>query len=343
MSGRRDRGGRAGTVVAVLAVLAVLAAILVGSVVGASVLRGTAIAATSSSGGWGGTSASAAARPRGIVQAGPGYWLLTASGQSYAFNTLPLGATDESCINPTPRTSSESPWSCVGLSTAPGGQGFWLGDGPTSYDGVGSPIYSGVISSMGTTGQIANGTPLSVSDVNAPIVGITSASKGEGAWLAGADGGVYALGGAPFFGSIGTTRLNAPVVGVAATPDGMGYWLVASDGGVFSFGDARFFGSMGDQHLNRPIVGTAATPDGKGYWEVAADGGVFSFGDAQFHGSAVSTRLNMPVVGMAANPDGTGYWLVASDGGVFAYGDAPFLGSEVGGGGIPFVGMASKG
>jgi hypothetical protein len=278
------------------------------------------------------------------VQADPGFWLLTASGQTYPFNALALGATNESCINPTPRTGTESPWSCFGLSTAPGGQGVWLGDGPTSYEGVGSPTYSGVISSMGTTGQIASGSSLSVHNVNALIVGIASASKGEGAWLTGADGGVYALGGAPFFGSMGNTLLNAPVVGMAATPDGMGYWLAASDGGIFSFGDAWFLGSMADRHLNQPIVGMAATPDGKGYWEVAADGGVFSFGDAQFHGSASSIRLNGPVVGIAANPDGSGYWLVASDGGVFAYGDAPFLGSGVGReSGIPFVDIASRG
>ncbi|MGD0880183.1 MAG: hypothetical protein ABSB09_01255 [Acidimicrobiales bacterium] len=280
--------------------------------------------------------------PNGADPSGPGYWLLNASGQSYAFNAASLGSTNASCINPTPRTTTESPWSCFGLSTAPGGRGFWLGDGPTSYNGFGSPIYRGTISSMGNTGSTVSGSPLTVGPVNSLIVGIASAS--QGAWLAGADGGVYALGGAPFLGSMGATRLDQPVVGLAATPDGGGYWLVASDGGIFSFGDAQFYGSMGGQHLNEPIVGMASTPDGKGYWLVASDGGVFSFGDAQFHGSAGSIRLNEPMVGMAANPDGTGYWLVASDGGVFAFGDAPFLGSGVGqGSSTPFVGIASKG
>ena len=72
------------------------------------------------------------------------------------------------------------------------------------------------------------------------------------------DGGVFAFGGAKFFGSMGGTHLNAPIVGIESTPDGGGYWLVASDGGIFSFGDAQFFGSTGGTHLNAPMVGMAS-------------------------------------------------------------------------------------
>ena len=156
------------------------------------------------------------------------------------------------------------------------------------------------------------------------------------------DGGVFAYGNAPFYGSTGGITLNKPIVGMAATPDNRGYWLVASDGGVFAYGDAGFYGSAGGTPLNRPVVGMAATPDGRGYWLVAADGGVFAYGDAGFYGSAGGTPLNRPVVGMATTPDGRGYWLVAADGGLFAYGDAGFYGSA---GGTPLnrpvVGMAA--
>jgi hypothetical protein len=146
-------------------------------------------------------------------------------------------------------------------------------------------------------------------------------------WLVSSDGGVSALGGAAFHGSMGGQPLDAPIVGLAATPDGGGYWEVASDGGIFAFGDATFHGSMGGRPLNAPIVGVAATSDGDGYWEVASDGGIFAFGDAAFHGSMGGQPLNRPIVGVAATSDGGGYWEVASDGGIFAFGEAAYEGS----------------
>jgi len=160
-------------------------------------------------------------------------------------------------------------------------------------------------------------------------------------WLAAGDGGVFAYGGAGFYGSMGGQHLDQPIVGMATTPDGRGYWLVAADGGVFAFGDAGFYGSMGGQHLDKPIVGMAAAPDGRGYWLVASDGGVFAFGDAGFWGSLGAAHLAKPVVAMAPSADGHGYWLVAADGGVFAFGDADFHGS-MGGRPLsrPIVGIA---
>jgi hypothetical protein len=167
--------------------------------------------------------------------------------------------------------------------------------------------------------------------LSAPVVAMAPTPDGQGYWLVGADGEVYAFGDARSFGSAGGVRLAQPIVGMAATPDGQGYWLVAADGGVFTFGHARYLGSTGAVRLVRPIVGMAATPDGQGYWLVAADGGVFTFGDAPYLGSTGGVRLAQPIVGMAATPDGQGYWLVAADGGVFTFGDARFLGSSAAG------------
>jgi hypothetical protein len=159
--------------------------------------------------------------------------------------------------------------------------------------------------------------------------------------LVGADGGIFAYGGATFFGSMGGRPLDVPIDGIAPTPDGAGYWEVASDGGIFAFGDATFYGSMGGKPLDAPIVGIAATPDGGGYWEVAADGGIFAFGDATFYGSMGGKPLDAPVVGIATTSTGGGYWEVASDGGIFAFGDAAFSGS-MGGRPLkaPIVGIA---
>jgi CHAP domain len=182
--------------------------------------------------------------------------------------------------------------------------------------------------------------PLS-SVVVAQAVNPAATVSDEGYWLASADGGVYAVGNAGFYGSLGALHLQGPVVAMAATPDGRGYWLVALDGGVFAFGDASFYGSMGGTPLNQPIVGMASTADGKGYWLVAADGGIFAFGDAPFLGSMGGTPLVAPVTGMAATHSGLGYWLVAADGGMFTFGDADFYGS-LGGTDLndPIVGMA---
>ena len=198
-------------------------------------------------------------------------------------------------------------WYAVGLASTTDDLGYWGVTAAADVHGLGDAA-----------------TPSTLVTSVAPVVG-TAADPTGGVWLVAADGGVFALDGAPFFGSMGGIPLNAPVVGMTPTPDGGGYWLVAADGGVFAFGDAAFLGSMGGLPLNAPMVGMAA-PDAGGYWLTAADGGVFAFGDAAFHGSMGGTPLNAPVVGMASSGPG-GYWLAAYDGGVFALGAAPFEGS----------------
>ena len=91
------------------------------------------------------------------------------------------------------------------------------------------------------------------------------AGQPNGYWLDASDGGVFAFGTAPFYGSMGGLPLNQPMVGMATTPDGHGYWLVAADGGLFAFGDAQFYGSMGGKPLNKPVVGMASDLATGGY------------------------------------------------------------------------------
>jgi len=194
-------------------------------------------------------------------------------------------------------------------------------------------------------GAPAVGSPLTLplsSVVVAQTANPAATAADEGYWLASADGGVYTVGNAGYYGSLGALHLQGPIVAMAATPDGGGYWLVALDGGVFAFGDAAFHGSMGAVPLNQPIVGMASTPDGRGYWLVASDGGVFAFGDAPFLGSMGGAPLVSPVTGMAPTHTGLGYWIVAGDGGIFAFGNAGFHGS-IGGTPLndPVVAMAA--
>ena len=72
----------------------------------------------------------------------------------------------------------------------------------------------------------------------APIVGIAPLRSGNGYWLVGADGGVFAFGNAKFYGSLPSEHIKpaAPIVGIATMPGDQGYWLVGADGGVFAFG-----------------------------------------------------------------------------------------------------------
>ncbi len=149
-----------------------------------------------------------------------------------------------------------------------------------------------------------------------------------GYWLVGTDGGIFAFGDAPFYGSTGSIKLNRPVYGMTSTPGGGGYWMVADDGGIFAFGDARFYGSTGGRALVHPIIGMATTPTGEGYWLAGSGGETFSFGDAPDLGSQPAPSA--PIVGIAALPTGKGYWLVGQDGHVYARGDARDFGSAVG-------------
>ena len=95
----------------------------------------------------------------------------------------------------------------------------------------------------------------------------------RGYWTVDTNGGVYAFGGAGFFGSTGGVRLNQPVVKLAATPTGNGYWLVASDGGIFSFGDAavpRFDGRGAPQRARSSAWRRRRRATAIGWWRPTA-------------------------------------------------------------------------
>jgi hypothetical protein len=70
------------------------------------------------------------------------------------------------------------------------------------------------------------------------------------------DGGIFAFGAAPFYGSPAGMAAST-IVGIAATPAGNGYWIVGNDGSIYNFGVAPYLGGLGGRALNRPIIGMA--------------------------------------------------------------------------------------
>jgi len=137
-----------------------------------------------------------------------------------------------------------------------------------------------------------------------------------GVFIAATDGGVFALDGSRFRGSLGNIALAAPVVAIAATPSGNGYWMAAADGGVFAFGDAGFFGSLGGISLDSPVVDMAATSTGLGYWMISAEGQVYAFGDARHYGAIRDSAASVIAISALAG----GYVLTRADGRSIAFG-----------------------
>jgi hypothetical protein len=158
-------------------------------------------------------------------------------------------------------------------------------------------------------------------------VGMSLTPDGQGYYLLGADGAVYAFGDAVFAGTIpqllGGPSPDGNATAIAADPTGTGYLISTSLGAIYAFGNAAFYGSplLSGFTPNAPIVDIAYAPDGTGYWVVGSDGGIFTFdatatvnkvsvttGTADFYGSVpaeVSTAglsAPSPIVGFAAIP-----------------------------------------
>jgi len=209
---------------------------------------------------------------------GLGYWFCARDGGVFAYG-------DARDLGSLPALGEQED-DVIGLAADPGG-GYWLaGADGTTWAFGGAPS----LPSLASLG-------VQVSDV----VGVAATPDGLGLYLVARDGGIFALGDARFWGSMGGRPLNEPIVGMAVDPTTGGYWEVAADGGIFAFG-APFDGSTGNLHLVQPIVGMTATSDGLGYWFVAADGGIFAEGDAPFSGSLPSLDVapNQPITAMAS-------------------------------------------
>ncbi|MEM9714370.1 MAG: hypothetical protein AAGA17_19265 [Actinomycetota bacterium] len=210
---------------------------------------------------------------------GDGYWILDEEGGVQAVGDAPvLGGLPDGLLLDGEEAAT--------LSGTADGAGYWIA------------TTRGRVVAFGTAPAVDDLVDLGIADdLNGPIVDSVATPDGDGFYLLGSDGGVFALGEASFFGSMGGTPLNAPIDAIVADPDGTGYWLVGADGGVFAF-RAEFRGSMGGRPLNAPVVGMV--PYGDGYLMVGADGGVFVFSDLPFLGSLGDDPPADPVVAIGA-------------------------------------------
>ena len=101
---------------------------------------------------------------------------------------------------------------------------------------------------------------------------IPSRASSQGYWVAGADGGVYALKGAPFYGSA-VGRIRGTAVAIAATHSGNGYYVLDNSGGIFPFGDAhvvRVDGGPAPQRADHRARADADRAAATGCWRATA-------------------------------------------------------------------------
>jgi hypothetical protein len=250
-----------------------------------------------------------------------GYWLVGSDGGIFSFGSAQFhGSTGDLVLQR----------QVVGITPTSDDGGYWLDASDGGIFAFGDAGFYGSIPGLGIRPA---GSGLSDS-LNAPIVGMVPSSDGQGYFMVGSDGGVFAFGDATYAGS-------CPAIGgctgaaVAVIPDaaGNGYWLVTKQGYVYTFGDAPTLGSAGPQEGAVPVTSAVRTPDGVGYWILFANGVVDAFGDAANYGSPIGpgdTGPLNPATAIFATGAGNGYWVAAADGAVYAFADAPNDGSMAG-------------
>lgn len=232
-----------------------------------------------------------------------GYWILADDRTVRAFGNAPEPPED-----PPPGT---------GYANAVGMAALGEGRGACILDAGGG---------LRTFGEYAELDPFERPDV--PAVGIAGSDRGEGVWIAFADGTVIARGSADPLPLTAPEPPTPPVVAITATSDGTGYWLLDGRGRVASYGSAPWWGDSEDTRQHpATAVGLAPTPDARGYWIVRQDGAVFCCGDAPFLGSPAGV-VPVEAVTIAASSDGTGYWILGRRGEVLPFGMACFVGDR---------------
>ncbi len=139
-----------------------------------------------------------------VTTTGRGYWLVAQDGGVFAFGD----ARFRGSLGATPGAGK-----FVGIAAAPGGGYSLVADSGAVFGFGGAPSFH-------TAGA---------GFLSAPVVGMQLDAAGDGAWVLGADGAVYAYGHARYLGGAYGPPITA--VGIARAPRGDGYWVAVAPGG----------------------------------------------------------------------------------------------------------------
>jgi hypothetical protein len=174
------------------------------------------------------------------------------------------------------------------------------------------------------------------------VVGMANDFGPTGYWEVTSNGGVYAFGGAQFYGSMAGKTISAPITGIASSGDGGGYWLIGKDGAVYAFGDAAFPQALtinglpltpannANGVLQMTGVAGYGAGDNANFLSVDTTGKVYVYGP-----SAITTVKGQNVVAqdfhitttVSTSGVNAGWWTADSSGGVYSGGTATFYGS----------------
>lgn len=162
--------------------------------------------------------------------------------------------------------------------------------------------------------------------------------SGDGYWIVGEDGTVFAFGDARVENGSGGALGPAAVHDIEPTATGLGYWLLGLDGRIRAHGDAVWFGDLPTSGLDRNDCNDMArTPTGLGYWILSRSGRVYPFGDATYHGEppiVVTPVSSDSYTSIESHPSTPGYRVLHANGEVHVF-DLTDHGSVVGFGGAP--------